>query len=210
MATPTYFSNFPDIDYAFKINKAGQPVACAIKDYFHLMKVRDDLYKYDTIYDNYYIKNAQRPDEVSYELYDDEQYYWVILQINDITDYYNQWPMHDNELEDFINLKYGSEEVADSVRFYETEPQYDNDGNVVYPGGIRVSEDFVYPPNLGISYQPPSAVTNRQYEWRLNDLKREIQVIQPKNIADLIRDYERYARSLPDVASEVSISDVKY
>ena len=210
MATPTYFSNFPDIDYAFKINKAGQPVACAIKDYFHLMKVRDDLYKYDTIYDNYYIKNAQRPDEVSYELYDDEQYYWVILQINDITDYYNQWPMHDNELEDFINLKYGSEEVADSVRFYETESQYDNDGNVVYPGGIRVSEDFVYPPNLGISYQPPSAVTNRQYEWRLNDLKREIQVIQPKYIADLIRDYERYARSLPDVASEVSISDVKY
>ena len=210
MATPTYFSNFPDIDYAFKINKAGQPISCAIKDFFHLMKVRDDLYKYDTLYDNYYIKNAERPDEVSWELYDDEQYYWVILQINDIVDYYNQWPLHDNELEDYINRKYGSEEVADAVRFYETETQYDADGNAIYPGGIRVMEDFVYPPNLGISNQPPSAVTNRQYEWRLNDLKREIQVIQPKYIADFIRDYENYARSLPDVASEVSVSDVKY
>ena len=78
------------------------------------------------------------------------------------------------------------------------------------PLGIVVSEDFVYPPNLGISYQPPSAVTNRAYEWRLNDLKREIQVIQPKYMPDLIRDYERYAKSLPDVKSEVSISDVKY
>ena len=143
-------------------------------------------------------------------MYDDEQYYWVILQINDITDYFNQWPMHDNELEDYINLKYGSEEVADSVRFNETEPQYNADGIVIYPGGIRVMEDFVYPPELGISYQPPSPVTNRAYEWRLNDLKREIQVIQPKYMPDLIRDYERYAKSLKDVASEVSVSDVKY
>ena len=210
MSTPTYFSNYPDIDYAFKINKAGQPVSCLIKDFFHLMKVRDDLYKYDTIYDNYYIKNAQRPDEISYELYDDEQYYWIILQINDITDYWNQWPLHDNELEEYINQKYVTEEKADAVRFYQTEPQYDADGYVIYPGGIRVMEDFVYPPQLGIPYQPPTAVTNRQYEWGLNDLKREIQVVQPKYISDFVRDYERYANNLPNVASEVSVSDVKY
>ena len=71
-----------------------------------------------------------------------------------------------------------------------------------------VSEDFVYP-ELGISYEPPIEVTNREYEFRLNDEKRN-QVLQPKYIADLVRDFEKYANGLRDMASEVSISDVKY
>ena len=210
MATPTYFENFPNIKYAFKINKAGQPIGCDIKDYFHMMKVRDDLFKYDTLYENYYIKNAQRPDEISYELYDNEEYYWVILQINDIVDYFNEWPMRSNELEKYILNKYGSWEGGGEIHHYETRAFYDDEGYQIFPGGMVVSEDFVYPSNLGISYEPPEAVTNRQYEFRLNDEKREIQVLQPKYIADLVRDFEKYANGLKDMASEVSISDVKY
>ena len=212
MATPTYFSNFPEIDYAVKINKAGQPEGCKIKDYFHLMKVRDDLFKYDTLYDNYYIKEAQRPDEISYELYGDEQYYWVILQINDIVDYWNEWPMAVPEMESFIIRKYGVEGSGD-IHHYKTRAFYDSDevnANMIFPGDMWVSADWQYPTNLGISQEPPIEVTNRQWEYELNDLKREIQVIQPKYIADLVRDYERYANSLPDAKSEVSISDVKY
>ena len=32
--------------------------------------------------------NLRDPDQISYEQYGDEQYYWIILQINEIIDFY--------------------------------------------------------------------------------------------------------------------------
>ena len=110
MATPEYFQQFPNIKYAFKIDKSGKPIGCDIKDYFRRMTVRDDIYKFDTMYNDYEIKNYERPDQISFELYDDEQYYWTILQTNNITDYYNQWPLDQVEFEEYMLRKYKTRE----------------------------------------------------------------------------------------------------
>ena len=59
------------------------------KDFFRLMRVRDDIYAEDTMYYEYVVQNGQRPEQISYDLYGDERYYWMILQVNDITDYWN-------------------------------------------------------------------------------------------------------------------------
>ena len=67
MATPTYFSNFPDIDYGIKMNKAGIVEKVKIKDYFHLLVPRDDIFRSDTLYSEYVVENGMRPDQVSKE-----------------------------------------------------------------------------------------------------------------------------------------------
>ena len=55
MSTPRYFSNFPNIQYALKVNKAGQPKFINIKDYFHLLTPRDDIFREETLYNKYII-----------------------------------------------------------------------------------------------------------------------------------------------------------
>lgn len=228
MATPEFFQQFPNIKYAFKIDKAGRPIGCEIKDYFRRMTVRDDIYKFDTMYNDYEIKNYERPDQISFELYDDEQYYWTILQTNNITDYYNQWPLDQVEFEEFMLRKYKTREAMQAVHHYETENIYDwetklqtypgvaqirkgqKSGRViVFPGGMHVPQDYSYPSNLGISNRPPVEITNWVYESRKNDEKRHIQVIQPKYMLDYVREYYNYGRRLEDSMSSVSISDVR-
>ena len=141
MSSPNYFSQLPNVKYALSANKAGQINYAEMKDYFRMAVVRDDIFKEDTLYIKYTVKDGERPDQVSYEMYDDEQYYWVILQINDITDYYNQWPLSLKELDEYITKKYGAT-GATEIHHYETVETLDNDGNLVLPGGLQVPADF--------------------------------------------------------------------
>ena len=160
MATPKYFSYLPNVQYALSANKAGQIDYAEMKDFFRMAVVRDDVFKQDTLYTKYSVKNGTRPDQISYEIYGDNQYYWVILQINEIVDYYNQWPLSDKELDEYVSKKYGKN-GASEIHHYETVETFDSDGNRVLPGGLEVPEDFVYtyPSEVGGTVYLTSALT---------------------------------------------------
>ena len=211
MATPEYFQNFKDIDYAVKIDKAGNTTNITIKDYFRMMRLRDDVFREDTYYIEYVVKNGESPDVVSKKFYDDEQYYWVILQINGIMDYYDQWPLTTHELEEFITKKYGVEGAGDA-HHYETIEVKDADGRVLLPAGMKVTENYVFRyvdstnPTVELT-STPDVITNRQYEVELNQQKAAIQILHPKYILDFAREYSKWVRSQPAQMSEVDISE---
>lgn len=197
MATPKYFSNFSNVEYALRANKAGKASYFSIKNYFQLLRVRDDIYKEDTLYDDYLVSNGERPDQISYNLYGDEQWYWIILQINDITDYFNQWPLSTIELEEFINTKYNGSEGAGGTHHYETVRTLDTLGNLVLPGGMSVSQNFIFqypstPTSTVYLSSLPVEVSNYTYEKRLNDKKAQIQVLDKKYIYDFDREVRRF------------------
>ena len=198
MTQPTYFSNFPNLEYAVSVNKAGHTNDITIKDYFRLLLPRDDIYKEDTLYTTYYVMDGERPDQISYKEYGDEQFYWVILQINGIIDYYNEWPLSSVELEQFMLTKYGSWEETKEVHHWETVETKNSEGNIVLPKGMYVDETFVYyytDQNETILSSLPSAVTNYEYEERVNERKSHIQILNARYIDDYMRDIRNYAKS---------------
>ena len=225
MATPTYFSNFPDINYGIKMNKSGIVEKIKIKDYFHLLVPRDDIFRSDTLYSEYVVENGMRPDQVSKKVYGDEQYYWIILHINEITDYFNQWPMSQLQLDDYLIGKYGSIEATNEIHHYETRDVFDIDGNLVLPRGMQVPGDFSfkYPQRPGsgansfanLASGDVIAVTNRKYEYDLNFEKSRIEVLQSRYIGDWIREVRRYGNFLksdinvPSINSTADIGDLR-
>ena len=237
MAFPNYFSMLPNIDYPVRMNRAGVVETLKVKDYFHLLKVRDGIFAQETLYEPYYIENGERPDQVSYGFYGDPQYYWVILQTNNIVDVYQDWPLSSWELDAYTLKKYGSHEAAGLVHHYETIETYDEEGNLVLPGrgfpgpdrgglaqnGLRVSEDytFTYPTYPGSSQyvtlsghsgvRPAcTPVSNRQYEYNRNQDKSQIWILQEKHLADYVREVQNYYGSLEssDLSAELNLSDI--
>ena len=203
MSTPKYFQNFPDIQYALSVDNAGKPNYINIKDYFHLLVVRDDIYREETLYTRYTIQNGERPDQISYKFYGDEQWYWILLQINEIVDYYTQWPLSETELGDFVNKKYGGTKGSNEIHHYETVETYDTatPPNLVLPGGLKVPENFkfTYPTtpggNVFLSSFPVS-VSNYTYEKRLNDAMSELFILDKKYVFDYDREVRTYGRNL--------------
>ena len=212
MATPEYFKYFPNIEYPVKLLKSGKTESITIKDYFHLLLPRDDIFKEETLYEQYFVKNGQRPDQISYNLYGDEQYYWIILQINEITDYYSEWPLSQYELDEYILKKYGSDQQANEIKHYETQKVVDRDGNVLLPAGLKVSVDYLfeYTDDLGVDHTIKSVpITYRHYEYRINEEKSEIFVLQPKFIGQYKSEIKNYNRKLESLMKgELSITDL--
>ena len=211
MGTPKYFSNFKNIDYALKIDKAGNTTNIKIKDFFQLMRLRDDVFREDTLYTEYVVQDNETPDQVSRKFYEDEQFYWVILQINGITDYYNQWPLSTYELEQYIIRKYGIEGSGEA-HHYETVEVKDSKGHILQHAGHKVTADyrFLYvdsnDPTIELT-AIPSEITNRQYEFDLNAEKGRIQILDPEYILDYAREYENFTLRQPGKKSEVDISE---
>lgn len=210
MSTPNYFSQLPNLTYSLSVNKAGKTNDIIIKDYFRLLRIRKDVMRTDTLYVDYRIKDGQRPDQIAYEKYGEEQFYWVILQVNNIVDYNNQWPLSYAQLDSYILEKYGGKAGAEEIHHYETTEEYNEAGLLMLPGGMIVDEEFkmdYYYNDETRRVSFPVAITNYEYESRLNDEKSSIQIVDKKYIWDIQRDTRIYYENLPEQKSDVDISN---
>ena len=57
--------------------------------------------------DKYEIVEGMRPDNVAQELYESDQFDWVVLLIAGITNVRNEWPLSNRDLYHYAHDKYG-------------------------------------------------------------------------------------------------------
>ena len=99
-----YFDSFPKILYDSKGNGEVKVVTNLLKRVAVRTKVKTNA----LILDTYNVKNGETPESIADKLYDDPELHWVVLMINDITDRYHQWPMYEQQFNNwryFENLK---------------------------------------------------------------------------------------------------------
>ena len=185
----SYFRELPNLEYqSFLSSRKGSDDYLLVKNIFRRVKLRDDLQNVFTIFNKYQIQEGARPDTVAEELYGSSQYDWVVLIGAGIINVRNEWPLSDRDIYRYSEELYGND--LNAVHHYETKEIKDSRGRLILPAGKIVDSTFTIPdPNIPIqTLNPVVGISNYEYEVRKNNKKRDIYVLKPAYLQQVIND----------------------
>lgn len=162
-----YFEKLPFVPYP--INGTYR----VLRDITLNIRFKKEIIENTNIYAEYDIEENETPEIIAEKLYGDPNLYWVIMLFNQRYDYVEDFPMTEWALTEYIQRKYGV-------------------GNEYEQHILRGQPHFETPEGWVVDGDHPRArrVTNHDYEFRLNESKRRIKIIDPSLISQIVTELE--------------------
>jgi len=173
-----YFSRFPLMAYDVKGTKNYKLVPHILRR----VKLRSGIRSGMFLFDNYDVKDGEKPEDVAFKWFGDSGYHWIILMTNNITDRYYEWPMTQPQFQNFIEDKYGLANI-DAIHHYE----------ITQTSGPTTSngpDDYSYLVECNSDESGAVSVSNRGYEQRLQDKYRQIRLLDRRYLGTFITEFE--------------------
>jgi len=180
----------PELLYNFS-SKPLDPDFLVVKNIWRRAQILTEFKSQVTIFTEVTVGDGERPEDLATQYYGNPFYNWTILVMNDITDYYAQWPKSTVQLQEFINAKYDN---GQATKHHVTTEVKDANENVIVPAGKIVPSNFqvvYYNGSTTVTATPVVSVTNAQYEFDLNAKKQTIQMVKPDLIEDFVEAYNQ-------------------
>ncbi len=161
-----YFSPFPKISYNLSgVNGNTNEVT----DIFRRVKIRSKIADNVTLFDKYDVQEGEKPEDIAYKIYGDADYFWVVTLINNIVNRYYDWPLDEYVFQRYIADKYAN---PDAIHHYE---KLQSSGKQTGDG----PDDYSHLIECNSTDEGAQSVSNREYENRLQDKKRQIRILLP-------------------------------
>ena len=175
----SYFSKFPVFAYDIKNNENYK----LLPDILRRVKLRTLVKSGGMLFDKYDVKEGEKPEDVAFKWFGDPELHWVILMTNNITDRYYEWPMNQVQFAEYLTDKYGAGN-EDGIHHYEVTQ---DSGRTSGQG----PSDYSHKVEVNSDTDNASSVSNREYEERIQDTKRQIQLLNKSFLGDFIAEFDR-------------------
>ena len=174
-----YFDRFPLMVY----DVAADGNYKLLPDILRRVKLRSGLRSGTFLFDNYDVKDGERPEDIAFKWFGDAEYHWVILMTNNITDRYYQWPLTQPQFQEHLKDKYGAGS-EDAVHHYEKTQD----------SGKTSSRDYSHMVECNSDDGDPEIITNRQYEQRKQDEYRQIRLLDKRYLGIFTEEFDNLIR----------------
>ncbi len=176
-----YFSKFPQGNY----DLTGNGNEKLVTDLMRRVKVRSKIVNEASLYDKYDVPSGEKPEDTAFKHFGDPELHWVILLTNNITDRYYGWPLSFQDFETFVRDKYTN---PDGIHHYEVTQ---SSGKTSGSG----PDDYSYKIEVNSDASGAVSVSNREFEQRLQDEKRSINLLNPAYLTTFIEEFNNLVRN---------------
>jgi hypothetical protein len=187
----SYFRQLPDLDYpSLKNDRTSAFDFEVVKNLFKRAVMREDIINDIVNFTKYSVQDDERPDQIAYDFYRDAGLDWVILTTNNIIHVRDEWPMGNQDFLTYLNGKYTDQELS-NIHHYETRLITDSRERTIQKAGLFVPSDhsITYVDNGVVKTQSQvKQVTFLEHETKLNDDKRQINILRPQLLDMLLSD----------------------
>jgi len=115
------------------------------------------------LFNTYSVKDGETPEIVSELIYETPHLHWIIMLLNEMYDYRNDWLMDSITFEKYIIDKYGSIEASQDISTPESSGIY----GYIDERGLYVDSDYI----------GATIISKYDYEMKINEAKRDIKLI---------------------------------
>lgn len=162
-----YFSQFPKTQYNISGNVGDEKT---ITDIWRRVKVRSKIANNVSLLDKYDVEEGESPETVAYKIYGDTDYFWVVCLMNNIVNRYYDWPLDEYNFQQYVADKYSNPEGIHHYEVLQSSGKQTGEGPSDYTHFIECNAD-----------EPGAqSVSNIEYERRLQDKKRQINILLPQ------------------------------
>ena len=173
----SYFNKFPLMSYDIKGNKIRK----LLPDILRRVKLRATIKSGGMLFEKYDVKEGEKPEDVAFKWFGDAELHWVILMTNNVTDRYYDWPMNQAQFAEYLDDKYSN---PDAIHHYEVTK---DSGRTTSNG----PSDYSHLVEVNSDTDNAISISNRQYEEREQDKKRQIQLLDKSLVGDFIAEFDR-------------------
>jgi len=175
-----FFEQFPKIAYDISGNKNFKLVT----DIFRRIKIRSNIADNVSLYSTYDVPSGETPETTSFKHFGTTDYHWIILLTNNITDRYYGWPLSEQDFEAYVTSKYDNPSTVHHYEKTQSSGSQTSNGPFDYSHKIEVNSTEV----------GAEAVSNYEYERRLQDEKRNIKLLDPNYLPLFLEEFEKLVR----------------
>ena len=176
-----FFPQFPKIQYNLSgVNGNTKTVT----DIFRRVKIRSKIADNVSLFDKYDVSEGEKPEDIAYKIYGDTDYFWVVTLVNNIVNRYYDWPLPEFVFQQYLKDKYSNPDGIHHYEVTQSSGKQQGNGPADYSHKIEVNSD----------HPGAQSVSNREYENRLQDEKRQINILLPKYLGTFEQEFRNLIR----------------